>query len=199
MPGSIRNCCCQTSAGNSENDAMKLRRYLPNICIALSTLCSLSSAQQQAASASSAVVPRLVNFSGKVFNAEGKTISGVAGVIFAIYQEQSGGAPLWIETQNVQADSNGSYTAQLGSTKPDGLPLDLFTSGAARWLGVTINGGEEQPRILLLSVPYALPRQSGGCRHPRFCSQVLRTRAQQRRAMPHSPHNRQYPRQLLWL
>jgi hypothetical protein len=36
------------------------------------------------------------------------------------------------------------------------LPLDLFTSGEARWLGVRINGGEEQPRVLLLSVPYAL-------------------------------------------
>src|SRR4029077_12023066 len=26
----------------------------------------------------------------------------------------------------------------------------------ARWLGVTVNGGQEQPRVLLLSVPYAL-------------------------------------------
>jgi hypothetical protein len=61
-----------------------------------------------------------------------------------------------METQNVQADAKGNYIVQLGATKPDGLPLDLFTSGEARWLGVTINGGEEQPRILLLSVPYAL-------------------------------------------
>jgi hypothetical protein len=36
------------------------------------------------------------------------------------------------------------------------LPLDLFSSGEARWLGVTVNGGLEQPRVLLLSVPYAL-------------------------------------------
>jgi hypothetical protein len=34
--------------------------------------------------------------------------------------------------------------------------LDLFSSGDARWLGVTVNGGQEQPRVLLLSVPYAL-------------------------------------------
>jgi hypothetical protein len=39
---------------------------------------------------------------------------------------------------------------------PEGLPLYLFTSGEARWLGVRINGGEELPRILFLSVPYAL-------------------------------------------
>jgi hypothetical protein len=45
---------------------------------------------------------------------------------------------------------------QLGATKPDGLPLDLFSSDDARWMGVSVNGGQEQPRVLLLSVPYAL-------------------------------------------
>jgi hypothetical protein len=122
-------------------------------------LLSVSLTAQQTVrpeSAASAVVPRLVNFSGKAVDAQGKVISGVAGVTFAIYSEESGGAPLWLETQNVQADAKGSYTAQLGATKSEGLPLDLFTSGGARWLGVTVNGGEEQPRILLLSVPYAL-------------------------------------------
>lgn len=92
---------------------MRLRRYLLNTCIALSMLCSLLSAQQPAAPVASAVVPRLVNFSGKAVDADGKTISAVVGVTFAIYQEQTGGAPLWIETQNVQAGSKGSYTAQL--------------------------------------------------------------------------------------
>jgi len=111
---------------------------------------------QQSVSQPSTGVPRLVNFSGKAVDAQGKTIPGVSGVIFAIYPEPSGGAALWMETQNVQADAKGNYTIQLGATKPEGLPLDLFTSGAARWLGVTINGGQEQPRILLLSVPYAL-------------------------------------------
>jgi hypothetical protein len=111
---------------------------------------------QQSVSLPSTVVPRLVNFSGRAVDAQGKTIIGIAGVTFAIYADQSGGTPLWMETQNVQADTKGNYIVQLGATKPEGLPLDLFTSGAARWLGVTINGGEEQPRILLLSVPYAL-------------------------------------------
>jgi hypothetical protein len=97
-----------------------------------------------------------VNFSGKAADVQGKTITGIAGVTFAIYKDQTEGAALWLETQNVQADTKGNYTVQLGATKPDGLPLDLFSSGEARWLGVTINGGTEQPRVLLLSVPYAL-------------------------------------------
>ena len=105
--------------------------------------------------------PRLVNFSGKAADAQGKAISGVAGVTFAIYKDQYEGAPLWLETQNIQADPKGNYTIQLGATKPDGLPLDLFNSGEARWLGVRVNGGEEQARVVLLSVPYAL--KCGGC------------------------------------
>ena len=39
---------------------------------------------------------------------------------------------------------------------PRAFRWSLFASGEARWLGVRINGGEEQPRVLLLSVPYAL-------------------------------------------
>jgi hypothetical protein len=125
------------------------------LCLTALLLGSLAAAQSTSSAQSSAVVPRLVNFSGKAV-AEGKVITGVAGATFAIYREESGASPLWLETQNIQADTKGNYTVQLGTTKPDGLPLDLFTSGEARWLGVTINGGQEQPRVLLLSVPYAL-------------------------------------------
>jgi hypothetical protein len=131
------------------------------VCLAfLMLLCGgmneLMCAQQAVSGAEPAVVPRWVNFSGNTRDAQGKNLSGAIGVTFAIYREQQGGAPLWIETQSVQADPKGNYTAQLGATKPDGLPLDLFASGEARWMGVSINGGEEQPRVLLLSVPYAL-------------------------------------------
>jgi hypothetical protein len=118
--------------------------------------CSAMNAQQTSSLSGSATVPRLVNFSGKATDTQGKAISGIAGATFAIYKEESGGSPLWLETQNIQADPKGNYIAQLGSTKPDGLPQDLFSSGEARWLGVTVNGGSEQPRVLLLSVPYAL-------------------------------------------
>ena len=38
------------------------------------------------------------------------------------------------------------------------MPLDLFTLGKARWLGVTpqLPAVGEQPRVLLVGVPYAL-------------------------------------------
>ena len=114
-----------------------------------------ANAQNNIASPASTVVPRLVNFSGKAIE-EGKPVTGMLGITFSIYNTQENGAPLWMETQNVQADPKGNYTVQLGATTSEGLPLSLFTSGEARWLGVRVNSNEEQPRILLLSVPYAL-------------------------------------------
>ena len=44
----------------------------------------------------------------------------------------------------------------LGSTKPEGLPAELFTSEQARWVGVQVSGQAEQARVLLVSAPYAL-------------------------------------------
>jgi len=36
----------------------------------------------------------------------------------------------------------------------NGVPTTLFTTGEARWLGVRIAEQAEQPRVLLVSVPY---------------------------------------------
>jgi len=101
-------------------------------------------------------LPRLVRFAGTAKDLNGNPLTGVVGITFALYSEQTGGASLWLEAQNVTADSNGHYTALLGSTKPDGLPADLFTSEQAHWVGVQVSGQEEQPRVLLVSAPYAL-------------------------------------------
>jgi len=103
-------------------------------------------------------VPRLVKFAGTLKDELGKARTGVVGVTFAIYKEQEGGAALWLETQNVELDEQGRYTVLLGSSKSEGLPLELFISGDPRWLGVQVNLPKEveQPRLLLVSVPYAL-------------------------------------------
>ena len=109
----------------------------------------------QAPSAES-VVPTLVNYSGVAKDTDGKPLKGKIGATFAVYATEEGGAPLWIETQNIEVNANGSYTVMLGATKSAGLPVDLFSTGQARWLAVSFNGGAEQPRVALLSVPYAL-------------------------------------------
>jgi hypothetical protein len=106
--------------------------------------------------AANGIVPPMVKFSGVLTDVNGKPMTGVVGVTFCLYKDSQGGAPLWMETQNVQSDKNGHYTVMLGSTSSQGLPPGLFVSGEARWLGVQAQGQTEQPRTMLMSVPYAL-------------------------------------------
>jgi len=134
-------------------------------------LCSWSAGTQESASATSdaaaaaeagtapdSAVPRLIQFDGVVTDAAGKPASGRVMVTFSLYQFQEGGKPLWSETQSLAADSQGHFNAYLGAASPAGIPLDLFSTGAARWLGVQaeLPGAAEQPRVLLVGVPYAL-------------------------------------------
>ncbi|MGO9268893.1 MAG: hypothetical protein ACLQOO_01295, partial [Terriglobia bacterium] len=119
---------------------------------------------------SASVVPRLIKFSGEINpqisqikqikeSEDGKSQPlTVVGLSFSLYELQEGGSPLWSETQKVQLDGQGRYTVLLGTTEAEGLPLDLFTSGKALWLGVQpqLPGAVEQPRVLLVAVPYAL-------------------------------------------
>jgi hypothetical protein len=121
-------------------------------------LCGLlSPAQQSVATATNAAVPPLIPFSNVATDYGGSSLSGVVGITFSLYAAQQGGEPLWTETQNsIQLDATGHYSVQLGITRPNGVPTTLFTTGEARWLGVQIAEQGEQPRVLLLSVPYAL-------------------------------------------
>ena len=133
-----------------------LRIYNCVCTFVLLTCCVLPMAAQQPVSTSAnATVPQVVNFSG-VLTDGNKPVTGLVGVTFSLYKESQGGTALWMETQNVQVDKNGHYSAVLGSTTSHGLPADLFSSGEARWLGVEAQGRAEEQRVLLMSVPYAL-------------------------------------------
>jgi trimeric autotransporter adhesin len=105
---------------------------------------------------STTAVPKVVNYSGTLTDMNSAAITGTVGVTFYLYKDSEGGAPLWMETQNVNAGKTGHYTVTLGSTTSAGLPQDVFASGEARWLGVQVQGQAEQARVLLVAVPYAL-------------------------------------------
>ncbi len=134
--------------------AVKLScRIAGGLLVALMAASTFTYAQSAAVSS---VVPNVVNYSGTLTDASGKPLTAISGVTFSLYKDSEGGAPLWMETQNLQPDSRGHFSVKLGSASGHGLPADLFASGEARWLGVRAPGQEERPRVLLLSVPYAL-------------------------------------------
>ena len=145
------------SISSQETTSMKLRTLYVVVTLASALVCT-TVAQTAAPNSSpaSTQVPRLIRFSGVALDETHNPTTGVLGITFSLYQDQQGGSPLWVETQNVQADANGHYTALLGSASAEGMPLELFSSGEAQWLGVQIQGQPEHARVLLVSVPYAL-------------------------------------------
>jgi hypothetical protein len=127
------------------------------------TTCLLSGAlalaqgdQSSPPLASTATVPRLIRIRGAVRDEAGQALSGAIGITFALYADRNDETAVWKETQTVQLDSSGNYSALLGASNDEGLPQEVFSAGDARWLGVRPEGQTEQPRILLLSVAYAL-------------------------------------------
>ena len=137
-----------------------LRLLVPRL-FGITVSCLLFAAPiqaQQSTSSSTIGVPRLIRVTGSFRPANGLPAARVEIVTLAIYAEENGGVPLWQETQNVTIDAEGHYTIVLGSTLPDGVPVELFASGETRWLAMRVErpGEGDQPRIQLTSVPYAL-------------------------------------------
>jgi trimeric autotransporter adhesin len=139
-------------------DTMKIRLLLT---IAVVVYFAAWAAAQQtptapAATTTPSIVPNVINYTGVLTDVNGRPLSGIQGVTFLLYSSQQGGAPLWMETQNVVPGRSGQYTVTLGATTVEGLPADLFANGEARWLAVQVSGQAEEPRVLLVAVPYAL-------------------------------------------
>jgi hypothetical protein len=120
-------------------------------------------------SSETSVVPRVIKYSGAISaqvapNPDDPSGNNpkpaVVSLTFSLYEAPEGGSPLWSESQKVQLDQRGRYGVFLGSADGTGLPLNLFASGKALWLGVQPElpgpGAVEQPRVVLVAVPYAL-------------------------------------------
>jgi hypothetical protein len=101
---------------------------------------------------------RMLRFAGAVPASSQNATGRPLAMHFALYAGQEGGEPLWSEVQQVEIAHDGSFTALLGAATPGGLPASAFQGGEARWLGVATEEwpGSEQPRLLLVGVPFAL-------------------------------------------
>jgi hypothetical protein len=114
------------------------------------------SAPTPAAASAPTVVPALVPYSGVAVKSDGVPLSGEVSIGFLIFKDETGGEPLFSETQSVTLDPTGHFKVNLGTTLPNGISADLFSTGEARWLEVQIAGESPQARVLLVSVPYAM-------------------------------------------
>jgi hypothetical protein len=121
---------------NSQVAMLLVSLFLAPAVLAQSPASGSQNAASPAPAVSAAEVPRLIKFSGTLLDAQDRPMAGPVGVTFALYAQQSGGAALWMETQNAEPDALGNYAVLLGANSAKGVPAELFASGEARWLGI---------------------------------------------------------------
>lgn len=121
-------------------------------------------------------LPRLIRYSGTVSGVEGGT---PVGLTFALYESEESRQPLWIETQSVTVYPQGRYSVLLGATSVDGLPSEIFSSGQARWLRVTLAAEDfrEVGKMRVTMVPYAIAAGNAETLGGRPLSDFVLTRA----------------------
>jgi len=111
-------------------------------------------ATRNAQPASTATIP----YQGRLADADGNPLTDTVNMIFRLYAQASGGAPLWEEqwtgSNGVQV-SDGLFNVMLGSLTP--IPQDVITGHDNLFLGITAGTDDEMtPRVQLGSVPFAV-------------------------------------------
>ena len=101
-------------------------------------------------------VPQTIDYQGRLADSDGNYLNGVVTMIFLIFNVETYGTPLWIETQDVSI-ANGIFHVQLGSVSA--FPGTLF-DGADRWLELVVGGETLSPRTIVASVPYSIKAET---------------------------------------
>jgi hypothetical protein len=81
-------------------------------------------------------------------------------VVVSLYAQRDSTDALWTEEQDVRPDDGGRVKLLAGASTDAGIPQQLFQSADARWLGIAVKGETEQPRIMVMSMPYAVEAQN---------------------------------------
>ncbi|MBN1426484.1 hypothetical protein JXA88_18195, partial [Candidatus Fermentibacteria bacterium] len=102
---------------------------------------------------SSAEVPQVISYQGKVTDASGNPVAdGPYTMQFRIYDAATGGTLLWNSNNQTVAVAGGIFSVLLGDSPQPALSLDFSTD---YWLLVIFNGVNQMPRQRLASVGYA--------------------------------------------
>ncbi len=105
-------------------------------------------------SASSAGVPHMINYQGKLTTAAGGCLNDTVQMTFSIYPDTLPGTPAdWTETQTEVIVKEGVFSVLLGAV--DTIPSAVF-DGSIKYLGVQVEADPEmRPLKPMVSVPYA--------------------------------------------
>ena len=126
---------------------MKFPRFSAALCLGLTSFAAPVLASDP---------PALLQYQGRLLDNVGTPINSASFLVnFRLYDQPSGGLPLWEESHSDVAVTDGLLNVLIGSKLP--LPTSLFESNAVLYLGVAFGAdAESTPRYRVASVPYAL-------------------------------------------
>ena len=106
-------------------------------------------------------VPPLVNYQGKLTDAQGNPLTGQHKLVFNIYDAAMGGTAVWGPQEFAAVPVvGGQFNVILGTTDKTGKSLADAFAEKDRYLGVTMDSGAEiAPRQQILSTPFAIQAQ----------------------------------------
>jgi hypothetical protein len=98
-----------------------------------------------------AEIPKILNYQASITYENGKIIEdGPHEMYFALYEQQLGGSPVWVESQQVHS-TGGFINVYLGILSPLNLNWDK-----QYWIEVKVGNSDPFPRTRFVSVPYSL-------------------------------------------
>jgi hypothetical protein len=98
-----------------------------------------------------AQVPSLINYQGRLTDAQGNPVNGERTMVVRIYDAPTGGNLTYEENIGTVSVQDGKYSFRFGT----GNGINSALNGED-FLALTVNGTEESNRSRLLAVPYAL-------------------------------------------
>ncbi len=122
---------------------MKLLLFLPFTVVLGFFLFPASSAAQ---------TTNVISYQGMLKDAQGNPENGLLNITFRLYDQESGGTPLWAESHDDLTVVDGLFSVVLGEQAPTlgSLPYDK-----PYWLQLEVNGTPLQPRTRMTAVPTA--------------------------------------------
>jgi len=139
-----------------------LHHLVPNVGSILIMLAVLFIHDVRAAELNAGASPNIISYQGKLTTAAGLPVNQGMGLIFRLYNVQSGGTALWTEVHtgtNIVPVNNGLFNLLLGSITP--IPTNVWNNPTV-YLGVQVEGDstELSPREVVGAVPFAMQTTS---------------------------------------
>src|SRR3989304_5927094 len=148
---------------------MSTQKKIPVVILIASLIVLAVGAGARIASTAQALAPAqqlgmvgvTIPYPGRLNNEAGQAVSdGAYDFLFTVYAAETGGEPVWMETQGGVAVSGGTFAVSLGSVNP--VPKEVL-DGGNRWLEVAVRGAGENeftaltPRQVISTVEPASP------------------------------------------